>query len=358
MKILHIGKFDYLEFGGIEKVCFDIIDEMSVDNQIIYLYFGNKNSITHKKNIIKYSSKMIFNIFNQPISLSFIINYFKILKLKPNVIHVHLPNYLILLCLFFTNNKILKKTVIHWHSDVLNKKYFLKTLFFLEINILRRIHTIIATSNEYILESKILFKFSYKVIVIPICIKLNSNLQIKFNNTTDILSVGRLVPYKGFDLLIKACAHIRSDFTLKIIGNGPEYYKLKNLINKLNLNNKVQILNNVSNCDLIEFYKSSGIFCLPSINRSEAYGLSMLEAISFGLVTISFDIPGSGLNYLNAKGIRIKEITPENLAINIEKLIKKEDLRFSIYKNNINYYKINFNFKNYINSYLELYRNI
>lgn len=363
MKIVHIGKYDYHKFGGIEKVCFDIINELSINNHIIFLYFGKKNHITKYKNITKYSSKVLINIFSQPVSLSFIVNYFKILKLKPNIIHVHLPNYLILFCLFFTKNIFLKKTIIHWHSDVINKNILFQLLSFLEKNILNRVHAIISTSNEYATSSNILIKFIHKVKIIPICIKSSSDImpfhnKITNTNTNNILAVGRLVPYKGFDILIKACSLIKSDFTLKIVGSGTEYYYLCELIKNYKLDHKIQILNNIANEDLYKLYQNTNIFCMPSINRAEAYGISMLEAISHGIATISFEIEGSGLNYVNSMGIKVKNIKSEDLYKNLDLLLKDKTLRESISKNNLTYYKENFNFNNYINSYLSLYNSI
>jgi len=356
MKIFHLGKFDMNEYGGIEKVCFDIINHSPDFFENYFLFFGYKNSYEINNNIHKYSSKINLTISNQPLSLTFLINYIKILKHKPDIIHVHLPNYLSLFCLFFTPNNYLKKTIIHWHSDIIGKIKIFNLLSYLELRILNKVHTIIATSSDYANSSLILKKYFNKIKILPICINNTSSIYTNNNTYITILSVGRLVPYKGFDILINACSFISQPYKLIIVGSGPEYLNLNNLISSLSLNDKVFIYHNIDNFELDKLYKSSDIFCLPSKNRAEAYGLSMLQAISYGLSTISFEIPGSGLNYVNTKGIKVKNINHIVLYNSINFLINNPSIRMEIALRNYNYYNLNFNFDKYIESIVNLYK--
>jgi glycosyltransferase involved in cell wall biosynthesis len=361
MKIFKIGKFDFIKYGGIEKVCEDLINELKKDYEITYLFFGEENKIEKSYNLNKFCSKINFTISNQPVSLKFIINYFKILKSKPDIIHVHLPNYLSLFCLLFTPKNFLNKTIIHWHSDIVNKHFLFSFLSYFESLILKKVYTIVTTSNEYTYSSVQLRNVLHKVNVIPLCINKKCSNSITIVNESkenNILTVGRLVPYKGFDLLIKACSIINFQYKLFIVGNGPEYNNLINLIDLHKLNDRVFILTNVQNNDLNILYKTFNIFCLPSINRAEAYGISMLEAVSYGLPTISFEIHGSGLNFVNEMGIKVQTISHIDLSHNLISLLNNFDLRKKISSNNINYYNSNFNFNNYISLFHNLYNTI
>ena len=87
---------------------------------------------------------------------------------------------------------------------------------------------------------------------------VNSNSDIKTNEYA--LSVGRLEKVKGFDLLVKGWRNINSN--LVIIGSGKEYKELKSLIYKYKLESKIKIINEISQDELIKFYKKAhrGIF--------------------------------------------------------------------------------------------------
>ena len=63
-------------------------------------------------------------------------------------------------------------------------------------------------------------------------------------------------------------------------------------VRELNLQNKVQFLGSVDAKELYKQYAGADIFVLPSIDRSEAFGLVLLEAMSFSVPVIASDLPG------------------------------------------------------------------
>jgi glycosyltransferase involved in cell wall biosynthesis len=106
------------------------------------------------------------------------------------------------------------------------------------------------------------------------------------NNERDpskILFVGRLEKYKNADKLIKALSLLH-EFNLVVVGEGPEKDRISKLIEHLNLSDRVQIISNLSQEDLLEEYKTSSIFVMPSYH--EAFSLVIAEALSMGLQAI------------------------------------------------------------------------
>ena len=73
-----------------------------------------------------------------------------------------------------------------------------------------------------------------------------------------------------------------------IIGSGPEEKNLKNLVRALNVSSKVKFLSNLARSQLISLYKSSHIFCLPSL--VEGFGIATIEAAAAGLPYVNSDI--------------------------------------------------------------------
>jgi glycosyltransferase involved in cell wall biosynthesis len=105
----------------------------------------------------------------------------------------------------------------------------------------------------------------------------------------DFIFVGRLVPWKNVDLIIKAIKEV--DRKLVIVGDGPEEGKLKNLVCKLNLEGKISFLGQVSQEQTQRLIRKSKFLVLSS----EYEGLShvILEAMSGGTVVIASNIPGN-----------------------------------------------------------------
>lgn len=105
------------------------------------------------------------------------------------------------------------------------------------------------------------------------------------------LALGRLCQQKGFDMLVDAWAKIpenkRNGWALDIVGSGPDKDKIENKIKELHLEDSVVIKNPVK--DVKSLYAAHSIFCFPS--RYEGLGMTLMEAMSFGLAPVSFDCP-------------------------------------------------------------------
>lgn len=178
---------------------------------------------------------------------------------------------------------------IYAHNDVKLKekyeyKYRILSFFF------KKKYTyfdkIIAVSNG--VKESFVEKYNFnkdKIIVIPNLIDTNEIIKkskekcdIKFdNNKYNLISVGRLVYQKGYDILIKIFKNIcdkKSNFHLYIIGSGPEEIMLKKLVKRLNLTNDVSFLGAQNNP--YKYMKQADGFILTS--RYEGQGIVFLEA--------------------------------------------------------------------------------
>lgn len=105
-----------------------------------------------------------------------------------------------------------------------------------------------------------------------------------------ILSVGRLHPQKGYDLLLHAWSQVASshpDWKLQIVGEGDERQHLSALANELGIAHSVQM--NGLSTDLTADYCRSGLFVLSS--RYEGLPLALIEAMSCGCCCLAFDCP-------------------------------------------------------------------
>ncbi len=107
-----------------------------------------------------------------------------------------------------------------------------------------------------------------------------------------IAFVGRLVPYKGVDMLVEACAPLIRDgkVVLDIIGDGPEMNRLQDLIERNELSPGVTLTGWIDHKDLQKRLPKSDVFAFPSIR--EFGGGVVLEAMLLGMVPVVVDYAG------------------------------------------------------------------
>ncbi len=134
--------------------------------------------------------------------------------------------------------------------------------------------------------------------------KFKSNLMNK-----KLLSVGRLVQTKGFDILLDIWVDIsksHSDWILQIVGSGEEKENLWNKIEELHLEENVQMIPAVKNIE--DYYVDASIYV--SATQLESWGLVLAEAKSFGLPIVCFDCPHGPRNIVR------NEIDGDLIALN------------------------------------------
>jgi glycosyltransferase involved in cell wall biosynthesis len=149
----------------------------------------------------------------------------------------------------------------------------------------------------------------------------------------NLLFVGRLVPYKGADMLIEAVSQldlsIQQKILLTIVGEGSERKKLEQQVQKLNLGEKVKFTGWVNQQETRQYYSDSDIFCFPSIR--EFGGAVVLEAMANGLPCIVVNNGGIGEYVTEGTGFKIdptsREFVISTLKKSIEQLVQDQALR-------------------------------
>lgn len=142
-----------------------------------------------------------------------------------------------------------------------------------------------------------------------------------------LISVGRFVPLKGFDLSIDSFAKFHHLLTndiekknckLTLVGKGPQENLLKQLVIQNGIQDYVEFIPWLDRKSLFELYKMSSAFLFPS---HEGAGMVVAEALSFGLPVICLDNIGPG-DYIHSQtGLKSTYDTYENTVISLSKNI-------------------------------------
>jgi rhamnosyl/mannosyltransferase len=166
----------------------------------------------------------------------------------------------------------------------------------------------IIVSNPRILEtSPLLRKYRSKVEVIPFGVDLRhyaansaSTPQARLGGRTlNLLFVGRLARYKGLDYLLRAMKSAPGH--LKIVGSGPLESQVAQLRSTLGLEGTVDLLGFVPDDELLKLYADADVLVLPSIDRGEAFGYVLVEAMAMHTAVISTEL-GTGTSFVNQDG--------------------------------------------------------
>ena len=326
MKVLQLGKFYPPDVGGIETAIYNITEELNKKGIKCDVLCSNSKR-EYKKEIIDrgsykyivYRTKSYGKIASTSITPQMI---FKLKEIIDNydIIHLHHPDPMANFALFLVNPKK-QKIVIHWHSDIIRQKFALKFYRPLLNWMLKKADVIIGTSPKYIEESEQLKYFKNKCIAIPLGIKKEDlkvdeekirEIKKKFKNKKIIFSLGRFIYYKGFEYLIESSKYLPDDYVIVIGGDGELRKKYEKLIMNNNLLNKVFLIGKIPQTHLGSYYKACDLFCLPSIEKSEAFGLVIVEAMSFGKPIVATNIKGSGVSWVNQNGVTGLNVEPKN----------------------------------------------
>ena len=330
-RILHIGKFYRPHTGGMETYLANLVSHQS-SHVPVKVVVANDHPVTQTEMLdgARITRVASFGVIaSQPICPSLPWN---LIGHADALVHLHLPNPWAAQAYLLSGHH--SKLVVTHHADTLGRPYLRKLVDPFVRRVMQRADAVIVSSRRYLEGSEELVPFRNKCYVVPMGIDLRAFQNEKFSATSEIykkygqrllLTVGRLVPYKGFEFLIRAMRQV--DATLLIIGTGPLQSELETLIVGLGLKDKVHLLGHVE--DALPYYQVSRMFLFPSISRAESFGLVQVEAMAAGLPVINTEID-SGAPEVSLHGVTGITVPPRDsnaLAGAIKILLANEETR-------------------------------
>ena len=192
---------------------------------------------------------------------------------------------------------------------------------------LEKADRVISTTESYATTSRTLWDID--VTVIPNAVDIHRfNLQNdgkvikdKYSSKDEPLAlfVGRLVPHKGIGILIRSLTYTDKG-KLLIVGDGPYKKWLVDLVNKLDLKDRVVFVGPVDDYWLPSYYSATDVVVLPSTSRLEAFGIVGLEGMASGKPLILSDIPGVRDVISDKEGYIVEPLDPSAIAEALDKI--------------------------------------
>jgi rhamnosyl/mannosyltransferase len=190
--------------------------------------------------------------------------------------------------------------VVYWHADVLSYPLLRRLVSPLNRHALARADAIVVSGQAMISGCDLLAPHAHKCEVLPYGIDLSAwrdldaddkeaVARLQQDSPRQIVALGRLVEYKGFDVLIRAMSGVDGQAT--IIGDGPLRADLERLAEDCGVSDSVHFAGRAEQRSIKVMLHAARAFALPSVTEAEAFGLVQIEAMACGLPIVNTSLP-------------------------------------------------------------------
>lgn len=323
----------YAKGGGLERVVLDLVSGLQQNYAVDVLCTNHGlSTIDEVRDGIKIKSVGgMLSIAGRPLSLGFPA---ELAKSSADIIHYHLPFPLAAASHLLVKPKA--KAVATWHHDLVRYPWFNTLWKPFQKAFLERLDAITVSSPALLDSTPVLSGFRDKCHVIPFGVDLKrfqtvneqavSTISNRYRKPL-ILFVGRLVYYKGCDVLIRAMKDVSA--SLVVIGEGPLHQEFEKLSQDIGLQDKIFFIGNIPDDELTSYYQACDIFVLPSTVTTECFGVVQMEAMAAGKPVINTFLP-TGVPWVSRHGESGLTVPPgdvQSLAQALNQLISDQSLR-------------------------------
>jgi glycosyltransferase involved in cell wall biosynthesis len=304
------------------------------------------------------------SVWSMPISPSFPFLIWDTAK-RVDVVDYHAPFPLVDLAvsLWFPRRTAL---IVHWHSEIIAQRRLLPVVGPFIRRILRRADRIIVSTPAMIKQSPFLKPFADKCVVIPYGIDVDywkrldaadkeRIAELRVLHPRLIVATGRLVPYKGFHVLIDAMRDVNG--TLVIIGTGALENGLREQIEEAGLGDRVHLVGYLERRELKCLLHACRVFTMPSVEESETFGIAQVEAMACGRPIVNTRLL-TGVPWVARDGIEALTVQPgsrDALAEALTRVLDHEEEAAALGARGLQRANTTFSFATFLNATLKVF---
>ncbi len=325
MRVLHVGKYYPPVPGGMERFLADLVAaQRDAGHEVaVLVHSAGRGDAAGDPPWVMRCPVWVRLLF-APISPAFPFWLARaIRRYRPQVLHFHAPNLGAFWALLLPAARRIP-WVVHWHSDVEVSQRALRLAYphyrIFERALLERAGAIIVTSHAYLQASRPLRAWEHKCHVVPLgvdarrlpAVERHEGDALWHGEGLRLLAVGRLTYYKGFDTLLRAVTGL-AGVQLLVVGEGEERDGLERILADAAGLAPARLLGAADDATVRRLLASCDVFCLPSRERTEAFGIVLMEAMRYGRPLLASELPGSGVNWVARGGQNAVLVPPDDV---------------------------------------------
>ena len=308
MKVLQVSKFYPPHRGGMETILGDLCAGTAREWEV-HVVVANDRSSTERARLDGVDVTRVA-AYGTAASVPICpLLPWRLWKTAADCVVLHEPNPIAGAALWMRTPA--RRLVIWHHSDLVRPSWAPRTYGRIQRALYRRADCVIVSSPALVRESS-LVQCARRVAVIPFGVPLDRYQRTDSDRRDRVerirrglagpllLFVGRLVYYKGVDVLIEAAD--RWPGSIVIVGEGPLEATLRAEAERRGLQDRVTFAGRVSDEDLPAYYQACDALVLPSVARTEAFGVVQIEAMAAGRPVVSTNLP-TGVPWVNRDGV-------------------------------------------------------
>lgn len=339
MRILHVYKDYFPVLGGIEnhvRLLAEAQAALGHDVTVLVTDPGPRTGRGELNGVRVIKAARLATAASTPLSLAL---PRELARCAADITHLHYPYPVGEVAYLLAGGG--RRAVLSYHSDVVRQKRIMRLYAPLMGRVMRSVDRILVATPNYLESSPVLRRFRDKCCIVPYGIDRRPFLEADAGEAQALrrtlgggpllLFVGVLRYYKGLRYLLEAMARLDAGLgaRLVIVGEGPEGPALRRQADALGVAGSIHWAGRVPDDVLPLYYRAADLFVLPASERSEAFGLVQLEAMSSGLPVVCTEL-GTGTTYVNrhdASGWVVPPRDAEALARAITTLLRDDALR-------------------------------
>jgi glycosyltransferase involved in cell wall biosynthesis len=337
IRVLHVGKFYPPVTGGMERVVEMLCRATAgrVENRVLVFNTARRTVNEEVEGVPVTRVSTLGAAGSVPVAPALAL---ELRRARADVMVLHEPNPWALLSLALVRPDI--PLAIWYHSEVVRPRLQYALFYHPMVRaVYGRAKRILVSSPNLAEHAAALAPYRDRTTVIPFGIDTTPwDVDAPTRQRTDqirenacgrpiLLFAGRMVAYKGVDVLLRAMRQVDADLILA--GDGPMRAEWTALARELDVQDRVRFAGEVAPAEIRALFHACDVFVLPSVTRAEAFGYVQLEAMASGKPVVSTDLP-SGVPWVNRHeetGLVVPPRDPAALASALRRLISDPQLR-------------------------------
>jgi rhamnosyl/mannosyltransferase len=311
LRVLLTGRFSDQDFGGLERHVRSLVQALSGDCEFVNVVGSREWRFEQDESTgcPTYKLPALFHVTSMPVCPTMPWWMWKLHRARPfDLVHMHFPDPMAHVSSLMLPRSV--PVVITWHSDIVRQARLLKLYRPLQYAILRCAAAIIAPTPSHFAASIELARLplSDRFRTVPFGVDvptfarehaMAAEIRARYPEAL-VFALGRHVYYKGFEYLIDAM-EATPGARLLLGGTGPLSDSLRQRAATSRAADRITFLGRIPDADLPAYYQACDVFCMPSVERSEAFGIVQIEAMAAGKPVVCCEL-GNGVTYVNRHG--------------------------------------------------------